>query len=210
MSIPRHKVFISYYNEDDKEYKNHLIKMNELNKNTWKEQSIFEECSFHEDEIDDTGLTDNQIRRIIRDKYIKDATVFILLCGQNTKYIDYLDWEIFIAMCDSKNNRQLGLLVINLPTIKQSVRSGSDDEKPLLSDNANWYSCPNRTEFEKIYPFVPSRIIDNFYKHVPITVVNWDRIRCNTRRLKQLINNAYNRRFDCKYEVSAPLKRANL
>ena len=85
MYIPRHKVFISYYHHDDQYYKDKLISFNELNPNTWQIQSIFEDYSVHENEIDDTGLSSENIRCIIRDDYIKDATVLILLCGQNTK-----------------------------------------------------------------------------------------------------------------------------
>lgn len=84
-NIPRHKVFISYYHNDDQAYKDYLINMKEYNPQTKQYQSIFDDYSVHENEIDDTGLTSEQIRRIIRDEYIKDATVLILLCGQNTK-----------------------------------------------------------------------------------------------------------------------------
>ena len=76
MYIPRHKVFISYYHHDDQTYKDILINMQELNPDTWQLQSIFEDCSVHENEIDDTGLTSEQIRCIIRDEYIKRCYSF--------------------------------------------------------------------------------------------------------------------------------------
>ena len=100
----RHKVFISYYHKDDQQYKDYLINMQELNTQTWQRQSIFEDYSVHENEIDDTGLTSEQIRCIIRDEYIKDATVLILLCGQNTKSRKHVDWEIHAAMYNSDVN----------------------------------------------------------------------------------------------------------
>lgn len=84
MDIPRHKVFISYYHQDDRYYKNRLIRMQEVNQNGMP-QSIFDDYSVHEDEIDDEGLLPEQIRCIIRDEYIKNATVLILLCGENTR-----------------------------------------------------------------------------------------------------------------------------
>ena len=209
MSIPRHKVFISYYHDDDQDYKNYLIGMTEFNQDTWRNQSIFDDYSVHEDEIKDEGLSAEQIRCIIRDDYIKDATVLILLCGENTKYRKHIDWEIHAAMYDSDSNPQMGIVVINLPTINQSARASSEEEKPLLADNARWFSCQNRNEFEKTYPYMPSRIIDNFVKGVPITVVDWNRIQNNPQRLKQLIDNAFNRRFDFTYDHSAPLRRKN-
>lgn len=209
MSIARHRVFISYYHHDDQRYKDYLIKMQEFNIETMQMQSIFEDFSVHENEIDDAGLSSEQIRCIIRDEYIKDATVLILLCGENTKKRKHIDWELHAAMYDSPANRQMGIIVINLPTIKQGIRASSEEEKPLLSDFGQWYSIDNRAEFEAQYPYMPSRIIDNFVKEVPITVVEWSRIENHPTILKQLIDNAFNRRFDFTYDHSSPLRRQN-
>lgn len=209
MNIARHRVFISYYHHDDQRYKDYLIKMQEFNIETMQMQSIFEDFSVHENEIDDTGLSSEQIRCIIRDEYIKDATVLILLCGENTKKRKHIDWELHAAMYDSLANRQMGIIVINLPTIKQGIRASSEEEKPLLSDFGQWYSIENRAEFEVQYPYMPSRIIDNFVKGVPITVVEWPRIENHPTILKQLIDNAFNRRFDFTYDHSSPLRRQN-
>ena len=117
MSIDRHRVFISYYHHDDQDYKDVLINMKEFDWSTMRTQSIFEDCSVHQDEIDDTYMTDEQIRKEIRDNYIKDATVLILLCGQNTKRRKFIDWEIHAAMYDSDVNPKMGILIINLPSI---------------------------------------------------------------------------------------------
>lgn len=209
MSIAKHRVFISYYHHDDQRYKDYLIKMQEFNIETMQMQSIFEDFSVHEKEIDDAGLSSEQIRCIIRDEYIKDATVLILLCGENTKKRKHIDWELHAAMYDSPANRQMGIIVINLPTIKQGIRASSEEEKPLLSDFGQWYSIDNRAEFEAQYPYMPSRIIDNFVKEVPITVVEWSRIENHPTILKQLIDNAFNRRFDFTYDHSSPLRRQN-
>ena len=209
MSIARHRVFISYYHHDDQRYKDYLIKMQEFNIETMQMQSIFEDFSVHEKEIDDAGLSSEQIRCIIRDEYIKDATVLILLCGENTKKRKHIDWELHAAMYDSPANRQMGIIVINLQTIKQGIRASSEEEKPLLSDFGQWYSIDNRAEFEAQYPYMPSRIIDNFVKEVPITVVEWSRIENHPTILKQLIDNAFNRRFDFTYDHSSPLRRQN-
>lgn len=209
MSIARHRVFISYYHHDDQRYKDYLIKMQEFNIETMQMQSIFEDFSVHEKEIDDAELSSEQIRCIIRDEYIKDATVLILLCGENTKKRKHIDWELHAAMYDSPANRQMGIIVINLPTIKQGIRASSEEEKPLLSDFGQWYSIDNRAEFEAQYPYMPSRIIDNFVKGVPITVVEWSRIENHPTILKQLIDNAFNRRFDFTYDHSSPLRRQN-
>ena len=207
-NIKRHKVFISYYHADDQFYKNQLINMKEyINGNP---QSIFEDCSVHENEIDDTGLTSERIREIIRDDYIKEATVLILLCGQNTRKRKHIDWEIHAAMFDTSSNPKMGILVINLPSISQSVRAGENKDKPLVLPNGGkWTSLLTRQEYEENYPFMPSRIIDNFIKGVPISVVDWSTIANNTDRLKMLIDNAFQRRKTNSYDHSTPLRRNN-
>lgn len=207
-SIPRHKVFISYYHHDDQYYKNYLINMKEYT--YYGFQSVFEDCSVHEDEIDDTGLTSERIRQIIRDDYIREATVLILLCGQNTKRRKHIDWEIHAAMFDTKLNPKMGILVINLPSINQAVRAGENEDKPLVSPySGNWTSLHTRQEFESYYPYMPSRIIDNFMKGVPISVVDWNTVANDTNRLKQLIDNAFQRRKTNEYDHSTPLRRNN-
>lgn len=197
--IQRHRVFISYYHADDQKYKNHLIEMQEFNEETNDFQSVFEDYSVKEDEIDDTGKTSERIRQIIRDDYIKDATVLILLCGLNTKTRKHVDWEIHAAMFNTQTNPKLGILVINLPTIDQTCRRSGSSEGELINPYGNWFSASTRKEYEDLYPYMPTRIIDNFVSGidddsiVPISVVDWARISGNASTLKQLIHNAYNR-----------------
>lgn len=211
MDIPRHKVFISYYHKDDQQYKDYLINMQELNTQTWQRQSIFEDYSVHENEIDDTGLTSEQIRCIIRDGYIKDATVLILLCGQNTKSRKHVDWEIHAAMYNSDVNPQMGILVINLPTISQSMISNSESEKDIMGPFINWETLnKDLSSLKAKYPYLPDRIIENLARDdVQISIVNWDVIYNDTNKLKELIDNAYNRRKSNKYDHSTPLRRQN-
>lgn len=207
-NIPRHKVFISYYHADDQFYKNKLINMKEYTYNGI--QSIFEDCSVHENEIDDRGLSSERIRQIIRDDYIREATVLILLCGKNTKRRKHIDWEIHAAMFDTQLNPKMGILVINLPSINQSIRAGENEDKPLVSPyGCNWTFLRTRQEYESYYPYMPSRIIDNFMKGVPISVVDWDTIANDTERLKQLIDNAFQRRKTNEYDHSTPLRSNN-
>lgn len=208
-NIPRHKVFISYYHKDDQRYKDFLIGKTEYNDSTRQNQSIFEDYSVREGEIRDEGLSSEQIRRIIRDDYIKDATVLILLCGKNTKRRKHIDWEIHAAMYDSDINPRMGILVINLPSITQGIYAGNKNEKPVISDTQGWTHLETRREYEEYYPFMPDRIIDNLVKGVPITVVDWDRVANDVCALKILIHNAYQRRTTNDYDHSRPLRHNN-
>ncbi len=206
MSIPRHKVFISYYHEDDQWYKNRLLTLNDY-------YNIFDDYSVHEDEIDDTGMSSEQIRREIRDNYIQDATVLVLLCGENTKHRKHIDWEIHAAMYDSDVNPKMGILVINLPSIaaEQSMIAYGSEEQNLMAPYANWAPLDkSKSGLESKHPYLPNRIITNLMRNdVHISLVDWDVVANNTEKLKQLIDNAFNRRKSNNYDHSEPLRSKN-
>lgn len=207
--IKRHKVFVSYYHKEDQDYKKDLGKMKYFNPEKQVIESVFIDYSVGDDDIDDTNMSDEQIRIKIRDEYIKDATVLILLCGKNTRKRKHVDWEINAAMFHTEKNPKMGILVINLPNITQAVRAHGNEEKKLVSDGGNWERFETRRIFEENYPYMPERIIDNFVQGVPIAVVEWDRISKNPDRLMSLIDNAFNRRQDLNYDHSRPLRKHN-
>ena len=91
MGIERHKVFISYYHAEDQWYKDYLTKLTYYNSDKQKLMPIFDDYSVNTGDIDDTYLTDEQIRRKIRDEYMREANVLIVLCGQNTKNRKHVD-----------------------------------------------------------------------------------------------------------------------
>ena len=105
--IPRHKVFISYYHEDDQEYKDRLVQA--LN-------SKFVDKSVSLGDIHDEGLPLDEIRRRIRDDHIADATVTIVLIGPCTWQRKHVDWEISASLIDRSNNQRCGVLGLLLPT----------------------------------------------------------------------------------------------
>lgn len=204
MGINRHKVFISYYHNDDQIYKNEILSQNDL-------YNLFDDYSVHENEIDDYGMTDEQIRREIRDNYIKNATVLILLCGKNTQKRKHIDWEIHAAMYNSEENAQMGILVINLPTISQKNRATGKDEENIIAPYSNW--VPASKELGEVlndYPYIPDRINENLVRdNVNITIVNWDNISSKPENFRQLIDNAFQRRKTNNYDHSKPLRRRN-
>src|ERR1039458_9830328 len=95
---PKHKVFISYHHENDQTYKEVLTLINDVHK-------IFIDGSVDVGEIDD-DLDDQAIRRIIRDDYLQDSTVTIVLVGTETKKRKHVDWEIYSSMYDGAVNKQ--------------------------------------------------------------------------------------------------------
>lgn len=207
MNIPKHKVFISYYHEDDQDYKNALLRANE-----WC--SLFDDYSVHENDVDDTGLTDEQVRKIIRDNYIQDATVLVLLCGQNTKRRKHIDWEIHAAMYDSDVNPKMGILIINLPSIaseQKMLACGNDEENVMSNGFTTWTPIQKNVDYiENDYPYLPHRLVTNIARdNVSISVVDWTVIANDFNKLKYLIDKAYKRRKTNDYDHSEPLRRRN-
>ncbi len=208
--IKRHKVFISYYHKDDQWYKNELIKLKEYDYNKKQNISIFDDYSVHEDEIDDTGMTDEQIRCEIRDNYIKNATVLILLCGENTRRRKHIDWEIHAAMYDSEVNPKMGILVINVGNQNGEIACNVEEEK-IINPFANWTTLNKDIDaLRQNYPYLPERILENIARdNVSISVVNWASIEGDNQKIKKLIDNAFKRRMTNQYDHSTKLRRRN-
>lgn len=216
--IPRHKVFISFHNADER-FKDYLVQLREYNFITNQYQNIFDDYSVGDGDIDDTKMTDEQIRVEIRDNFIKGASVLILLCGEHIKERKFVDWEIHASMFHTDNNPKMGIVVINLPTIqgKNCIHAGQEDEKPIISGDDGWFRIETRSDFERKYPYLPSRLIDNLESEstdsdiVHITVVDWVTIENNKVTLKKIIDNAYNRSRDKNkhYNHSSPLRCRN-
>jgi len=166
-NILRHKVFISYYHADDQRYKDFLLQQNSL-------YNIFDNYSVRERDIDDANKTSEQIRRIIRDDYMRNATVLLLLCGRRTKTRKHVDWEIHTAMYHSDVNPQMGIVVVNLPTIRQIQRSACDDDKKYFGPGMSWTEGSKiRADIDNDYPYLPDRIAENFTRdHIYIPVIN--------------------------------------
>ena len=100
-----HKVFISYHHANDQYYKECLVNMG-------KYYEIFIDRSVDTGDISD-NLTDQAIREKIRDEYLRDSTVTIVLVGLETKRRKHVDWEIYSSMIDGKINKKSGILVVN-------------------------------------------------------------------------------------------------
>ena len=64
----------------------------------------------------DTDLSAAEIRRQIRDDFIADAAVTVVLIGRCTWRRKYVDWEIGASLTDTRHNDRCGLLGILLPT----------------------------------------------------------------------------------------------
>lgn len=197
-----HRVFISYHHANDQVYKEELVKWAEAN-------SIFRDWSVDTGDISD-DLTDQQIREKIRDEYLRDSSVTILLVGTETKYRKHIDWELYSSMYDGKINKQSGIIVINLPTIGclYYTASHSGEKENVFPENTNWVSISERNEYERRYPYMPDRIIDNLLnRNAKVSVIGWDKLTIG--KLKYMIEKAFEDRVNCSYDLSRPMRRRN-
>ena len=196
-----HKVFISYYHKKDQYYKNKLVEFGEQN-------SIFIDASVDTGDISD-DLSDERIREIIRDEYLRDSTVTIVLVGTETKRRKHVDWEIYSSMYDGAVNKKSGIIAINLPTTSEYFTASHDSEKEsVYPDVTSWTSVNTKAEYERRYPYMPDRLIDNLLKpEAKISVVPWNRI--DAAKLKFLVDSAFEDRGRCEYDLSQPMRRAN-
>ena len=201
----KHKVFISYHHANDQSYKNYLESLNE-------DYDIFINKSVAIDDIDD-DLPPNTIREIIRDDYLRDTSVLILLVGTETKNRKHVDWEIYSSMRDSAKNSKSGVLVINLPSTKCSyftAAHGENENAIVHPSTTSWIKISDRNEYERRYPYMPDRIIDNLLTSKSyISVVNWSDIESDPEKLKYLIDITFQDIDKCEYDFSRAMRDRN-
>jgi len=106
------------------------------------------------------------IRRRIRDEYLRQTTVTVVLVGTETKHRKHVDWEVHSSMYDGSVNHRSVILVVNLPSTGcMTFTAAHDGEKRVVyPDVQAWMAVDSRSEYESRYPYVPDRIIDNLVK----------------------------------------------
>lgn len=197
----KHKVFISYHHKNDQLYKRKLSDLNES-------YNLFIDKSVDTGDVSE-NLSDEDIRQKIRDNYLQDSSVTILLLGTETKCRKHIDWELYSSMYNGKVNKQSGILVINLPSIEKgsSIQVCHENEKQLYPNWWLWKPYSTWKEYKLAHPHMPERIIDNFVCGNKISVTNWDTITYLT--LPFLINLAFENRNCCNYDMRRPMMRKN-
>ena len=157
-NIQKHKVFISYYHKDDQKYKNYI-------------DDNFKDIIINKSVMDndiDSDNSDEYIKRLIREDYISDSSVVIVLVGKNTKTRKHVDWEIYTGLRGSVNGNS-GLVGILLPE--------------LQSNNNQYY-----------YEDIPSRLADNI-KSGYSKMYDWNYAINN---FKSIIDEAFENRIKLK------------
>ena len=158
-------IFISYHHELNNEHRKYIQQLVEqLGYNDITPNEITKE--------DDNNLSDEQIRQKIRDKYLKDVDVTIVIVGRDTKNRKFIDWEIYSTVMDYQTNNEIksggGIVVINccLNGNKPIISWILDKELVIKYDgkiNRNWSS--NINELKKEFNFLPERLLNSLIDH---------------------------------------------
>ena len=155
---PRHRVFISFHHQDQA-YKDWFVQI--------MGSDIVDE-SVGDGDIDDDNLATDTIRQRIRDNFIRDATVTIVLIGPCTWQRKHVDWEIGSSLRATRLNSRCGLLGILLP------------------------NHPNVGAAQYRLNLVPPRVADNVGGADPYaSVYGWS---YNTTEIRNWIHRAFERR----------------
>lgn len=145
----RHKVFVSYHHANDQNDRDLFEK---LFSNV---HDIMDSRSVQIGDIDPNLKTDT-IRQKIRDEYLGDSTVTVVLIGTETWKRKHVDWEIGASIRDTKSNPRSGLIGIFLPS-HPNYRRGEYNPHiipPRLHFNVkcgfaklyNWNTNPNTVQ----------------------------------------------------------------
>ena len=158
---PRHKVFVSFHHEDQA-YKDLFVRM--------MGDDIVDK-SVEDGDIDDLNIKTETIRQKIRDDFIADATVTVVLIGPCTWQRKHVDWEIGSSLRDTKLNSRCGLLGILLPNHPDFGKQTYNPYliPPRLADN-----CKGSDSFACIY--------------------DWPSQQEATDRMRQRVHKAFQRR----------------
>ena len=127
----RHRVFVSYHHANDENYKN-IFELRFGNR-----FGVLVRGSIQLGDVD-PDLSTETIRQRIRDDYLRDTSVTVILIGTQTWQRKHVDWEISSSIRATQLNPRSGLLGLFLPTHAAHGAATYDRYTipPRLYDNA--------------------------------------------------------------------------
>lgn len=137
LALTTHRVFISYHHEDEREVQNFIDRF-DYERKVFTTRGLGQ--SMPGDVVDSTDTS--YVMRRIRELYIKDASVTLVLIGKCTWARRYVDWEIQASL-RHRDADPKGLLGIVLPSAKNNPIAPNRLKSNLGSNNnqayANWH-----------------------------------------------------------------------
>ena len=127
---PRHKVFVSFHHAKDQAYRDRFEYLFAYVNDVIVSKSV---------QIGDIdpNLKIPTLRQKIRDEYLRDSTVTVVLIGAETWKRKHVDWEIGASIRQTQYNPRSGLIGIILPTYPRFDQTKYDPYTipPRLYDN---------------------------------------------------------------------------
>ena len=112
----RHKVFISYHHADKDEVDDFIEEYDDKH-DVFIARALG--IGMADDIIDSTDTS--YVMRRIRELYLKDSTVTVVMLGKCTWARRYVDWEIQASLRNTETVNPNGLLAIKLPSYNANV-----------------------------------------------------------------------------------------
>jgi hypothetical protein len=175
----RHKVFVSYHHANDESYRDKFDK-------TCTEVLIPKSVQIGD--IDPNLMTET-IRQKIRDEYLRDSTVTVVLIGSETWKRKHIDWEIASSLRQTEFNRRSGIIGIILPTHPDygKVNYNPHTIPPRLHDNVSngfvtihhWSNDEHKIQswihdaFNRRNTIIPNNSRDSFKNNRPSYQSEW-------------------------------------
>lgn len=146
----RHKCFISYHHDDEQEVKK-FIDTFDHSRDIFISRGIG--AGMDGDIIQ--SIDDDYIKQRIRNQYLRDSTVTIVLIGRCTWSRRFVDWEIAASLRNTATSKRNGLLAIKLP----SAAGASIKLPERLKDNLVQSFGQSYAQYQE-YPFSANILAD--------------------------------------------------
>ncbi len=142
--MARHKVFISYHHsaragwneKSDSDYRDEL-------ENLLSQQfGVIVSKSVQDGDISEYSSAENT-HRIIREKYLSDSTVTVVLIGNDTWGRKHVDWELSSSLRKTRTNSRSGVIGIILPTFRHKENYSFSNYGKIKLENSSSYVDEN-------------------------------------------------------------------
>ncbi|MDD2367653.1 MAG: TIR domain-containing protein [Sulfuricurvum sp.] len=180
----RHKVFISYHHDGNKfgwglkdsDYRE------AFEKKCSKDFEIMISKAVQDGDIPPDSSPDNT-HRIIRDQYLRDSTVTVVLIGNDTWRRKHVDWEIASSLRQTQYNPRSGVIGILLPTFNSK-------EWNFSSLRNNHHTVENLPYYSADKSMLPERFVMNLDNGFA-KLYDWTE---NAYEIQEWIHEAFERR----------------
>jgi len=186
-----HKTFISYHHKNEQELKNNIIEK--------YGGEFFIDSSVSDGEID-VNLDEDKIMKIIRENYLHDSTVTVVLIGFETSDRPFVNSEIQASLRDTRLNKHNGLLAVIRDDLYDTIYSSS-----TCSDCGTSVRNRDSVLFET---YIPNLVKKNHNYYGNNCHYNGGDVYCTIIRystflgdVEKYINEAFDKRDDDSFEI---------